>query len=235
MNRTVARTAATSALALALAGAGCTDALTYSQDARQQGLDLYQKSEYVDATGAFRSAVQQDPQDYRSYYYLAACYQARGLYPQATTSYRTCLDLIPTTLAGRNDLPAWYAARDGLATSIAKGPTYAAETAAIEKRSAGKGSVEDQWLLGKIYRAAGDADAAVEAYNKAVRIDPTRFDVLKEAGLYEFGLKQNDLAAFTLKKAYAVDPADNEVNAALRQLGVVIGPSLNDPRSLSHV
>ncbi len=227
------RSAVGFALSLLLAG-GCADLMTYAGDDRRQGLDLYQKSEYADATAAFLNATRQDPQDYLSFYYLGASYQARGLYPQAITAYRSCLDVMPLSLAGQNDLPTWYHARDGLATSIAKGPTYAAETAKLERSAAGKGSVEDQWLLAKIHRAAGDADAAVDEYNKAVHIDPTRFDVLKEAGLYEYGLKQTDLAEFTLKRAYGVDPNDNDVNAALRQLGVVLGPSLADPSSLSH-
>ena len=57
----------------------------------------------------------------------------------------------------------------------------------------------------------------------------------KEAGLYEEGLKQNDRAAITLKKAYADNPDDAEVNDALRRLGVVVGPSLRDAGSLSHI
>ena len=64
---------------------------------------------------------------------------------------------------------------------------------------------------------------------------PARFDVAKEAGLYELGLDPNDPAAQSLKQAYADNPDDAEVNDALRRLGVVTGPSLRDERTLSHI
>ena len=124
---------------------------------------------------------------------------------------------------------------DGLAECIAKGGPSSDEEATLQRQAQSNPTVDQLWLLAKVYRYAGQADEAIETYTKAVLLDPGRFDVAKEAGLYEESLKQNDRAAETLKKAYADDPNDDEVNDALRRLGVVIGPSLRDAATLSHI
>jgi tetratricopeptide (TPR) repeat protein len=117
---------------------------------------------------------------------------------------------------------------------MAKSETHGVETVALEQKCAGKASVEDQWMLAKVYRYTGDADAAIDAYNKAVLIAPTNFTITKEAGLYEQNLGQNDRATFALKKAYASNPNDEQVNDGLRRLGVVLGPSIKDERYLAQ-
>jgi len=210
---------------LAIAGLGCagSETLTYSKETARQGMTLYQDGDYVDASAAFSSATRQNPRDYPSYYYLGACYQAMGSVQQSISAYRSCLEIMPMTLEGKQDLAMRYKTMDALAMVIAKSATCNDEITAMERKCDGKASVDDQWMLAKIYRYSGDADAAVEAYNKAVLIDPTRFEITKEAGLYEAVLGQNDRAAFTLKKAYAVKPDDEQVNEALHRLGVVTG------------
>ena len=212
-----------STLLLTEFGCAGSESLTYAKDASRQGMSLYQDGDYVDASAAFNSATRQNPRDYPSYYYLGACYQAMGSTQQAISAYRSCLNIMPMTLDGKRDLNLRYKTMDALAMMIAKSATCNEETASMEKKCAGKASVDDQWMLAKIYRYSGDADAAVEAYNKAVLVDPSRFEITKEAGLYEAVLGQNDRAAFTLKKAYAVRTDDAQVNAALRKLGIVTG------------
>ncbi len=219
-------TAKTTALSLILAlGYGCagSETLTYSKEAANKGLALYQEGDYVDASAAFGSATRQNPRDYNSYYYQGACYQEMQAWQQAISSYRSCLEIMSMTLEGKQNLALQYKAMDSLAFVISKSATSADEIASMERKCAGKASVDDQWMLAKVYRYCGDADAAVEAYNKAVLIDPTRFEITKEAGLYEVVLGQNDRAAFTLKKAYSVKSDDAQVNEALHKLGVVTG------------
>ncbi len=223
-------------LSLAAAAAGCgPETFTYAKDARAQGMALYGQSDYVDAAAAFANATRQDPRDYQSFYYQGASYQAMSQYQQAIGAYRSCLGVGPLTLAGSQDGALHYRAVDGLAQSIAKSGTASEEETDLENRTRTAPAVDDLWLLAKIYRYNGQADEAIEAYTKAVLLDPARFDIAKEAGLYEEGLKQNDKAARTLKSAYAANPDDEEVNAALRRLGVVVGPSLRDERTLSHI
>ena len=124
---------------------------------------------------------------------------------------------------------------DNLAQCIAKSGTANDEETVVEGKNGGHPSVDALWFLAKIQRYAGQADEAIDTYTRASLKDTSRFDIAKEAGLYELGLKQNGRAAQMLKKAYAVNPDDEQVNDALRQLGVVVGPSLRDPSTLSHI
>jgi tetratricopeptide (TPR) repeat protein len=231
--RFLAQTALLSSVVVA--GYGCAEAITYAKDAHKEGMSLYQQGDYVDAAAAFANAVRQNPRDYPSYFYLGASYQAQGSFQQSISAYRSCLDTMPLSLAGKQDTAMKFRAMDALAMVIAKSATSADETAVMEKKCAGKAAVDDQWLLAKIYRYSGDADAAVEAYDKAVLIDGTRFEITKEAGLYEAVLGQNDRAALTLKKAYVVNPNDDQVNDALHRLGVVTGPGLASNPSMAHL
>ena len=226
---------AAAALSVSVVGCG-PEAFTFAKDAKAEGMQLYQNGDYVNAAAAFGNATRQAPRDYQSFYYQGASYQAVGSFQQAIAAYRSEQAVQPLTLAGQQDAGLKYQTMDNLAQCIAKSRTGVAdESAAVEKRAAGGASVDDQWYLAKIYRYAGDADAAIETYTKAVLLDPTRFDIAKEAGLYEEGLGQTQSAATTLKKAYAANPNDEQVNAALRRLGVVVGPSLRDPSDLSHI
>jgi tetratricopeptide (TPR) repeat protein len=211
-----------------IAGVGCADTLTYAKNASHEGMDLYQQADYLDAAVAFQSATRQNPRDYMSFYYLGLCYQAMGSTQESISAYRSCMDVMPLTLAGKEDLGMHYKVMDLLAMAIAKSATCSQETTEMEAKCAGRALVDDQWMLAKIYRYSGDADAAIESYNKAVLIDPTRFDIAKEAGLYEAALGQNDKAALTLKKAYAVKSDDDQVNDALHRLGVVTGTGLKE-------
>jgi tetratricopeptide (TPR) repeat protein len=206
---------------LLLAAAGCGDALIYAKETRSQGMALYNDGSYGDAAATFANATRQDPRDYRSYYYMGASYEAQQAYQQAISAYRSCLDVMPLTLEGKNNIAFRYHTIDSLATVISKSSTHSDETVALERKCKSRPSVEDGWLLAKVYRYVGDADAAIDAYINVVLIAPDNFTIAKEAGLYESELGQTNRATFALKKAYAVNPDDPEVNDALRKLGVV--------------
>jgi tetratricopeptide (TPR) repeat protein len=220
-----------------VAGFGCaeTDTVTFAKNANRDGMALYQDSNYLDASVAFKSATRQNPRDYNSFYYLGLCYHQLGSNQEEIAAFRACLDVMPLSLAGKQDTAMRYKAMDSLAMAIAKSATCGQETADMEAKCAGKAAVDDQWMLAKIYRFSGDADAAIEAYNKAVLIDSTRFDIAKEAGLYEAALGQNDKAAATLKKAYAQKSDDDQVNDALHRLGVVTGTGLREESPFAHL
>ena len=89
LHRTILKTAApaaTLACALIVGGlAGCasSDVVTFSKDARREGIAKYEAGQYGDASGSFRNATRQNPRDYRSHYYLGACYEQMGQHQQA--------------------------------------------------------------------------------------------------------------------------------------------------------
>jgi tetratricopeptide (TPR) repeat protein len=212
---------------------GCGDALIYAKESSRQGMELYNQGDYGQAAVTFANATRQDPRDYRSYYYMGASYEANHAYQQAISAYKSCLDVMPLTLEGKNNVAFRNHTIDSLATAISKSATHSEEALALEQKANGKASVEDMWLLAKVYRYGGDADAAIDAYNKVVLVAPDNFTIAKEAGLYEADLGQNNRASFALKKAFAINPADQQVADALRRLGVV-GSSQTSDADLSQ-
>lgn len=233
-SKTVLLALANAALAGSLLLAtGCSDALIYAKETRAQGMALYNDGNYGDAAATFANATRQDPRDYKSYYFMGASYEAQRAYQQAISSYRTCLDVMPLTLEGKSNISFRYHTIDSLATAISKSATNSEEAVNLEQKCKAKSSIEDEWLLAKVYRYSGDADAAIDAYNKAVLIAPDNFTIAKEAGLYAEELGQNNRATFALKKAFAVNPDDPQVNDGLRKLGVV-GTSGSSETDLSQ-
>jgi Flp pilus assembly protein TadD len=219
----------------ALALTGCTNStgelITYANDARQQGLKQYEARDYENAAGSFRSATRQDPRDYKSFYYLGACYDATGSFQQAAQSYQASLKVMDVTLEGREDKAFRAKVIDGLAIAIAKGHD---RTASITMPQPGKVPAEDAWLKAKVNRYTGDADAAIEAYNAASLQAPKDFYIAKDFGLYLESLGQTRQADLQLRRAYRMKSTDQEVAAALMRTGTVPGPAIKERKELAQ-
>jgi cytochrome c-type biogenesis protein CcmH/NrfG len=213
---------------------GCSDVLTYSDDARVQGLKLYDQHNYADAAGAFRNAIRQNPRIYSNYYNLGQCYDQMGNWHESIAAYRSGWDVCLADLMGKKDAHYQGLFVDGLSNAIAHSDTRDAETDAAVDRAKDRQSADDYLLLAKIYVYRSDADSAIDAYGRAASIDPNRFDIAKEYALYLMKLGQDRRAEVPLKNAYALNSNDAEVNAALRQIGIVPGPSLKDQDALAH-
>lgn len=212
--------------ALLLVPVGCADTIASSKPSRSAGLKLYTEGSYVDAAGAFRNAVRQDPRDYKSHYYLGASYDALKSYHQAIQSYRAALDVMNVTFKGRGDEEFRTRILDGLANSLAKGGDRTTVTEALGGTKVTQAEVK--FTEAKVARILGDADTALIDYKQAMLLDPQDFYIAKEYGLYLQSLGQAPQANIVLRRAYAINSRDKQVNAALAQLGVVTGPSLKD-------
>ncbi len=214
---------------------GCAqvpDLVSHNEDLRRQGDQQLAERSYADAAGTFRSAARQDPRDYKALYSLGVCYEKMNQFHQAIENYKSSMDSQTRTLAGQEDEQGRLRTMDALAGLIARGDTRDAETNVIEMKAKQTQSGADYFLLAKIYRNRGDADSAMDAYNRAMIKSPKDFAVLKEYGLYMAQLGQNQRAAVPLRKAYALKPTDDEVNAALRSIGIIPGPALKDESAL---
>jgi tetratricopeptide (TPR) repeat protein len=212
------------------AAAGCSDVITYSKESRDKGLEYYAKGNYDDAAGAFKNAIRQNPADYRSHYYLAACYAQDHDFYQAIEQYKACLAIMPTSMNGQLDRPFRLKALDGLAAAVAG---VGDRTAQVDALPAECKTAEDYFLVAKVNRNLGDADAAIESYHQATLVDPNDFDIAKEFALYLVKLNQIQQADPQLRHAYALNSNDDDVNAALRQIGVVPGPALKPASDLA--
>ena len=226
----------TTAISIALIGVGgcasSSEIINHSPAQRAEGVRQYQEGNYADAAGSFRQAIRSDPRDYKSQFYLAQSYENLKQYQQAIQAYKASLDAQPRTLAGKEDKEQHIATIKALASCIAKSDTNNAETNLIEQAAKNGKQAQDWLLLANIHRNRGDADSALDAYNRAALTDPKDFVVVKEYALYLEQVGQQQQAAKQLKKAYSLNQNDDQVNNALRRLNVIPGPGLKDERAL---
>ena len=216
-----------------ISAGGCSqEVINHSPGQRAEGLRQYQEGNYADAAGSFRQAIRSDPRDYKSQFYLAQSYENLKQYQQAIQAYKASLDAQPRTLAGQEDKPQRIATIKALASCIAKSDTNNAETNLVESQAKNGKNAQDWLLLANICRNRGDADSALDAYNRAALTDPKDFDVVKEYALYLEQVGQQQRAAQQLKKAYSLNQNDEQINNALRRLNIVPGPGLKDERAL---
>lgn len=217
-----------------LVGCSTKNVVTFSQSDRKEGLRLFEQGRYTDAATHFRQQVRRNPGDYRAHYYLGACYDQTGQAQQAIHAYKASLDTQNTSLEGKEDKAFRANTIDGLATAIAKSDKSDVELNALEQKARDQQSAENYFALAKIYRYRGDADSALDAYNRAALLAPRDFYIAKDHGLYLEQAGQRQLAEPALTKAYALNSSDADVNAALRRIGVVPGPGLLDERDLAR-
>jgi tetratricopeptide (TPR) repeat protein len=233
----LARLGVAAALAAApLLSGGCSGMFVKAEDPKQAGLRLYQEKNYAEAAGAFRNAIRQDPRDYKSHYYLAVSCDADGRYQEAIEEYRSTLDIMNVTYEGKEDAAFRVKTLDGLAMTVGnpKADPHDIQLNQFERQAKASQKPEDFFLLAKIYRYRGDADMALENYQHAVLLDNKNFPALKEYGLYLQQIGQSQRAASTLSQAYRVNDKDEQVVTALRQLGVIPGPSLKEQSQLAQ-
>jgi len=216
-----------------LAVVGCQqEIISHGPAARAEGVKAYEEGQYADAAGSFRNAIRSDPRDYRSQFYLGQSYEQMRQYQQAIQAYKASLDAQPLTLAGKEDQSQRLKTIDALASVISKSDQRDSEINAIDQRAKTGNNAQDYLLLGKIYANRGDADSAIDAYNRAFVINPQDFTIAKVYGLYLAQIGQNQRAAQALRKAYTLNQNDDQVNEALRRLNVVPGPGLKDESAL---
>lgn len=207
---------------------GCGEYVTFSKQSRRQGIEYLQSNQTEEAKGAFRDAVRQNPRDYESYYYLATIYEKEAAFAQAVTNYRTSLSVQNVTSLGREDVEFKLKTIDGFARCLAKLDTNDSEINRLVE-VANSSTSGDEWLvLAKTFAYRGDADSAIDAYAKAAQQAPKSFYVAKAQGLYLEQVGHKPLAEQALRRAYRLDPTDEEVNTALRRLGIIPGPALKD-------
>ena len=200
---------------------GCTDVITYANKSREEGLRLYNERAIADAAGAFRNAIRQDPRDYQSQFYLGVCYDDLNQHHQAFSQFHISLDVM--TQLGRNYYDPEFRQRvlDAYGASIARHDQNDSEINALEKRAAAGTKGEEWFILAKAFRIRGDADRAIDSYNRAARAAGDDFNIRREFGLYLLDpLNQTKEAEYWLRQASRLNSHDDAVNAALEKLGV---------------
>jgi tetratricopeptide (TPR) repeat protein len=211
--------------------AGCSsmqgvDVLTWSNDAKRQGMQQYNDGRYAEAAGCFRNAIRQNPIDPESEFWLAMSYEQTQSYHEAIDAYKTALELMPPAGTPHYSISMHDNAFDRLAHIVAANDPTGSETDLIAQAATRDNSSDDFRLLGRVFRYRGDADSGLENYRRAVQIDPANFVAQRELGLYLEQLTQNQEAAQVLRDAYRINQNDEQVNSALRRIGMEPGPGL---------
>ena len=213
-------------LAFVLLVGGCAELITYSKKSETEGDKLMAAGRVEEAAGAYRNATQQNPAAYESFLKLGQAYEQLGREQQALQSYRAAVDVAPTSTLKEN-LEFREKAVNGLAKCIANSDSRDAEMTASSEKAARTGKAVDWYVIARTYVAAGDADNAIDAYDRALLASSSQDQpIAKSFGLYLVQVGQTKRAEATLTKAYQLKPDDAEVVAALRKIGVVPGPSM---------
>jgi tetratricopeptide (TPR) repeat protein len=211
--------------------AGCVQdqAINRTDDSARTGAKLYSEGQFADAAGAYQKSIREDPRNYHAYYGLGQSYDQLGQYQQSIQAYKSGIQVMSTSLEGKEDLAFRMKLVDGAAAAIAKSADKNAELDALQKQQTG----ESYLMAAKIYRYSGDADSAMDFYNRGALLSPNDFYIQKDAGIYLEQLGQGKRAEPALRKAFALNPKDEQVIAALRRIGVVPGPSIKDQKDLA--
>jgi tetratricopeptide (TPR) repeat protein len=212
--------------AIVLSLAGCGDMLTWAADAKRQGIEQYNDGRYAQATGSFRNAARQDPTDPETEYWLGLSYEQTHCYHEAINAYKTALRLQPDPTSVRFDHQMHDNAFDRLARVVAQTDASNTETDLIVKTAADTKAPDEYRLLGRIFRYRGDADTALDNYRRALQLNPDSYVAQKELGLYLEVLGQNQEAGQVLRDAYRLNQQDQDIDTALRRIGMVPGPGL---------
>jgi tetratricopeptide (TPR) repeat protein len=206
---------------------GCaTSPFTYSQDAKREGRKEFNDGRYVEAAASFKNAAQQNPTDADADYWMGMSYEGARDFHQAIDAYKTALAQMPQPTSPYYNRDLRLTVFDRLAHVVATADNANGEIDLILKEAMAEKSSEKYRLAGRIFRYRGDADSALDQYHQAITLDHENFAAQKELGLYLEQLSQNQEAAIALRDAYRLTPGDDEVNAALRRIGMVPGPSL---------
>ena len=214
--------------------AGCQNpisgVITYGDRYREQGIKRYRADDYLQAKGAFDEAVEQNPSDAANHYWLGESLLALGQPGNALRSLRTGLRVRRLTDENRQAVQLRGDLADATGRAIAASPNGTSELQRLEAEARESQDVDLYLAVASAHRQLGDADNAIDAYDTTLALAPEDGPISKEYGLYLRELGQADLATPVLIRAYDADPEDEEVTAALREVGVVPGPSLR-PRS----
>ena len=207
-----------------LSGAGCADSITFSKSERAEGRIALAEGDHESASIIFANQVRRSPRDYKAHFHLGEARWAAGHRPEAVRSYMTALDVMPLSPRGRADDEYRFLIVNSLAFALAQTDTDGTQLAEIERLS--KGDKVKKLLVAMTYAKAGEPDAAIAAFESARRLDRQDPQIVKAYGLYLESIRQEEAAEQMLRRAYSLDPQDEEVAAGLRRLGIIPGPAI---------
>lgn len=186
---------------------------------RKQGVEAFQVNDLPRAGQCFRQAVDQDPTDWQSLFYLGRVQAQQGRWLESQLSLEKAFELHHHGTQTADML-------DALADVLSRRRRMTQVNALIEKAIQDYGGSRDYGRKGRHLQRLGDIDGAKLAYRKAAFFAPKgdARPFLSLADFYE-SISDTDSAVTALRHAYTVNSGDPNVNDRLRRYGIVPGPT----------
>lgn len=178
------------------------------------GIEYFGQEKFAEASIQFRRAIQKQPRDWASRYYLALSALRLRHWEDAYRELEAVITLQPSFSAARLDLA------ELLLSGNRKTEAREQANAVLELNSK---NVRAQALLAKSYLLEKDYARAVEEYEKAKQLAPQEPALWSACALAKLGTKQYALAAKDFRRAIELDPHSAEAYRNLANLFRVTG------------
>lgn len=194
-----------------------------AQGAYESAVKLQQENKLDEALEQYKKAIASQPSESSYYYGMGTCYQAKGDYDQAMANYRKATSLNPKEPSYKDALkqvaqakaqPLVDSAIKKQTTKDAKG-NYDIDGAIVDYEAALKiaDDASTRMNLGTAYQANNQLAKAVDAYKRAVQLDPQQAaDAYYYLGTIYETMNQPNLAVPEYQRYLKVAP--NGSNAA---------------------
>jgi tetratricopeptide (TPR) repeat protein len=232
--------------ALALALPLLTACESNVQKYRDQGVKLYQHSDYDQSLATLNKALSYDQFDAVSNTYAGLIQYREGHYEQASYHFKVALQADPSSSEAKDgltaalvkldkpDLALDYLERASAMADKVKDPRIEKSESKLRYQKQTEealylGKAGDRLRIGRAYEALGDFDNALVYDKKALALDPKNPRILLTiAALYE---KANNPAGTRefLARAYQADPATPGLTDALTRNHIAISDILGSP------
>jgi len=192
----IVRLAVCAVLAIGLLGCK-TDPKVAAQEAFERGNQQLAREKYPEAIIEYRRAVQADPRMGPARLQLARAYASTGDGPNALREYARAAELMPEDDAAQIKAGNFMLIAGQFADARGIGERLIARTPK---------SVEAQVLIANALAGLKDWESAVEAFEIAVQIDPTRGSTYSELGAAQVSKGDPVAGEAAFRKAVELDP-----------------------------
>lgn len=162
-----------------------------------RGIVLQAMGRYAEAIGAYRRAIELNPNAPAVYCNLGSCFQTQSEWEQANAAFQACLRIAPRNVVALNGLGFSLLMQDKLAE---------AETALRAATQADARFAGAHTNLGIVLWAKGALEDAMAAYRAALAIDPHQAEVWDRLGVVLGDANRTEEARQAFAKAHELEP-----------------------------
>jgi Flp pilus assembly protein TadD len=150
-----------------------------------QGVDFYQRREFLKAIQSYQKVIQLNPTYIEAYNNLGIIYQEVGNFDKALEAYQKAIEINPRYEKTLNNLGIFFFLKNRYEESIE----------AFQKALAiNSNNIESHINLGVLFKKQGQFDKAIENYQKAISLSPLNGETHYNIGLLYEQLEKVDLA-----------------------------------------